>query len=270
NGSASSSLSVGGSAVATASASGLSIPSLSAGGMLKAGAGGLLQAASISDLTGGPYLTVAGGPYLPLAGGTISGSVQLNNYLNMYGDLYMNTGRYIHATGWYTQDYGLYSTGTFTFDGSPFVFATRIVPNSGIAGTTGGANASSGDIGECIAAALDNTSAITLTTGVGVDVVSISVPAGDWNLFAAVNGRANTSAVSRFRTAISDSSTTVISDGYEGDSTLPTGSGVGERHVLKKRVSFTGPNRTYYLAAILTGTFGSGNCWGSILARRAR
>jgi hypothetical protein len=103
---------------------------LSAGGIVKANATtGQLAIAASSDLPGGPYL--------PLSGGTLSGSLQINSFMNMYGNLYVNSGYGVHGAGWYTQDLGMWATTNFDFGGVGYTFNAPTTFNYSIAGTSG-------------------------------------------------------------------------------------------------------------------------------------
>jgi hypothetical protein len=268
NGSGSSSLSVDGAAVATAYASGLSIPSLAAGGMLRAAAGGLLQIAVASDLPGGPYLPLSAGSSKVVTGtlylnsgiqcvgqGTFD-DLLLNRESTFYGDI-IQSGRAGHRRAQLLE----LEVDKISFSGSG---------SGGIKGRDDASGAASGDVGEYITSALTSSSTASISTsGTAIDMTSISLPAGDWDVFATIVFSANVSGTTRARAAISTASATVTSDGYEADGTITSVSGAKLCMDMSKRINVSATT-TVYLSAIMTGTFGVGACWGNISARRRR
>ena len=90
-------------------------------------------------------------------------------------------------------------TGTGTFAGSTstsftsptldVATATSIAfspTTNGIVGTTVGDNASSGYVGEFIFSSIPSASAVSLTSDTPLDITSISLTAGDWNVYGGV------------------------------------------------------------------------------------
>lgn len=60
------------------------------------------------------------GPWLPL-----TGNKTLTGYLIMGADLYINSGWKVRGAGWYTNDFGLFATTSYTFDGfAGYAFAS--------------------------------------------------------------------------------------------------------------------------------------------------
>ena len=57
-----------------------------------------------------------------------------------------------------------------------------------IQGVASNANASAGNVGEYITSNIPNGSAVSLTNGTAQNITSISVTAGDWDIFGNVTG----------------------------------------------------------------------------------
>lgn len=268
SGSASASLSVNGSPVATASTSGFSIPSLSGSGLLKAGAGGLLQAAVVADLPGGPYLPLSAG-----SSKVVTGTLYLNSGVQCVGqgtfdDLLLNRESTFYGDITQTGRAGHRSAVLLDLDVVKISFNAS--GNGGIKGRDDASSAASGDVGEYITSALTSSSTASISTsGTVIDMTSISLPAGDWDVFATIVFSANVSGTTRARAAISIASATVVSDGYEADGTITSVSGAKLCMDMSKRINVSATT-TVYLCAVMTGTFGVGACWGNISARRRR
>lgn len=81
--------------IAALTSSGMSIPSLSSGGMIKAASGtGLLGIAGRSDLPGGPYLPLSAG-----SGERVTGGLYLDNDFFLDGRVFLGNGDLIVRTG---------------------------------------------------------------------------------------------------------------------------------------------------------------------------
>lgn len=268
NGSGSSSLSVDGVAVATAYASGLSIPSLAAGGMLRAAAGGLLQIAAASDLPGGPYLPLTAG-----SSKVISGTLYLNNGVQCIGqglfdDLLVNRESTFYGDIAQPGRAGHRSAQLLDVTADSLAFAAA--GNGGIKGRTNASDAEDGDVGEYVSSSTSNAAPVSVTSsGTTVDVVSITLGPGDWDLSASNVFSGNISGTTRARAAISMASATVSSDGFEADGTISTVAGAKLTVSLQKRIAVA-VSTTVYLCAVMTGTFGAASCWGNLSARRRR
>ena len=90
---------------------------------------------------------------------------------------------------------------------------------NGLAGVTTNSNAAAGIVGEYISSSIASGSAVSLTTGVSANVTSISLTAGDWEVYGQGFRRpAGGAAVCRALTA---------GISHEFDNTLPTAPGAG-------------------------------------------
>lgn len=273
NGSGSSSLSVDGVAVATAYASGLSIPSLAAGGMLRAAAGGLLQIAAASDLPGGPFLPLSAGSSKP-----ITGILSLQNNLEiMDGKSITSLGATVLTIGtpWYGPGI-LFPWTASTISGIDFQvdgrskFVGLLNPAGGIAGDISGGDAPSQGVGEYITSALSNTETVSITATSIFDMTTIDLTAGDWDVYATIIGKANIAAAARFLAAISTSAATIVSDGRESASSPPMGSSIHSTLTMHKRIKSPVSITVYLSAQFICSSFGAASCWGNITARRRR
>lgn len=169
--------------------------------------------------------------------------------------------------------------------GNYTVAGTIIFSHAGtrIAGVTDASAASAGDVGEVIEAHLLLASATTLTTNTPINVASISLTAGDWDIqiqggFNIVSG---TPAATSLKIAVSTTSATFPatstfaapdSNGQVTSSrnnAFPSASDDPEVVTAYSHVSRSS-TVTYYLVAQATFAAGSVNSWGSIIARRRR
>jgi hypothetical protein len=180
----------------------------------------------------------------------------LNGESTFYGDL-VQTGRAGH-----------HRAAFLDLEAETFAFAAS--GNGGIKGRTNASDATAGDVGQYITSALSASSPTSISaSGTAIDMTSISLPAGDWDVSATIVFSANVSGTTRARAAISTASATVTSDGYEADGTITTVSGAKLCMDMSKRINVSATT-TVYLSAVMTGTFGAASCWGNISARRRR
>lgn len=143
-----------------------------------------------------------------------------------------------------------------------------------ILGVTDASNASSGYIGEIISSSVASGSAVSLTTTVVATVTSITLSAGDWEIYGSIafSGGAVTATQSQgfFGTASGSSSTG--RDLAKNTVSAGVGSSVSSDLTMAMptyRVNITTPT-TYYLKANSTFTIGSATTYGTIEARRMR
>jgi hypothetical protein len=145
----------------------------------------------------------------------------------------------------------------------------------GIVGTTTNDSASGGYVGEYISNGVSSASPVSLTSGVASNLTSISLTAGDWDVFYnAIYFPANTTiltrvysginSVSATQPGINNSSTTIQSINETGD-----GANIFYNTTGSIRVSLSATT-TYY--AVAEGTFTVSTCsiFGSLWARRVR
>lgn len=154
---------------------------------------------------------------------------------------------------------------------------------SGIVGTTTNDNAAAGKVGEVISASVVRSSAITVTSGSTLNIVSISLTAGDWDVRATITIEpAGTTAVTNFTPAISTTSVTLPGADTIGvpDSTgqirmdvnYPTGyvpTSVISQGIPSTRVSIS-TTTTYYLVLRSNFSVSTETTYGSLVGRRVR
>lgn len=147
---------------------------------------------------------------------------------------------------------------------------------SGIIGTTTNNNAAAGSVGEYVTAIVASSDAVSLTSATAADVTSISLTAGDWDVWgnAGFNGAAST-VVMYLYVWTSLTSATISGDAgaynggvYVGGATVGTVGTVGiEAPFL--RVSVAGTT-TVYLSVQGSFSVSTVGAFGRIFARRVR
>lgn len=174
------------------------------------------------------------------------------------------------------------STGSGAFAGSVSPFfttpnlgvaaATSIAFNpttSGIVGTVSNDNASSGYVGEFIESVVPFASAVTLTTATPANITSISLTAGDWQIWGNVGTQDSGGLATVSSGWISASSATLpdlsVRSSFGDSGTFFT----FNAPVPTVRASLSG-TATYYLSCQATFTGPSCVGFGGIYARRLR
>lgn len=143
--------------------------------------------------------------------------------------------------------------------------------SSGIAGTTTTTAAAAGIIGESISATIAVGSAVTFTTATAMNVATITLTAGDWDVEGNVNYSETSSTVSSRTASIGTTSATLATDGSEVEcgvqSTLVT-----EKNsiTLPRKIIRVSSSTPVYLVAQCTFSAGTAVCYGTISARRVR
>jgi hypothetical protein len=153
------------------------------------------------------------------------------------------------------------TTSDVTFDSLTFSVTTK-----GIVGTTTNNNATTGYVGELITSNVASGTPVTFSTGVVKDLTSISLTAGDWDVWG--NIYLTAAAITAGRVWLSTSSASAPDSSYQAYIIPLAASSVLGMVAPSIRVSAAG-SVTAYISASATGsaTFsGSGN----IFARRAR
>jgi hypothetical protein len=162
-----------------------------------------------------------------------------------------------------------FEAGGVDYDGPCAIFHEPAYFDGGIHGQEDSSSAGAGFVGEYITSALPVGSAATISaSGTAINMTGISLPAGDWDVMATIIFSANVSGLTRAQAAISTVSATVTSDGYESDGVIASVSGSKLCMSMAKKISTAG--EAVYLSAVMTGTFGAGQCWGNLSARRRR
>ena len=160
--------------------------------------------------------------------------------------------------------------GNIRIDNGNLVIGTS---GKGIAGTTTNDNAAAGVVGEYVNSTVAIVSAVALTNGTGTNITSISLTAGDWDVWARL-GVYNTTAATwtYLYGAISTTSGSFGTDNYFVDK--PDGASVAianfQAVVPQQRISLASTT-TIYLVCSPGFVGGSGVVgFGSISARRVR
>lgn len=161
--------------------------------------------------------------------------------------------------------------GTITTGAVRRRFTQSIDNTLGTLGTSTNDNASAGNVGQSVIALLAVGSATTFTTTTAVNVLTISLTAGDWDVEANLNFNETTSTVTSRKASISIVSATQSSDGsecYNGVQSTVT-SEINTITLPNKRISIAGTTTVYLVG---TAVFSAGTCtgFGTLTARRVR
>lgn len=151
--------------------------------------------------------------------------------------------------------------------------------NLGVAGgnlpaTATNDNATAGNLGEFISLETTSGTAVTLTSGSPANVTSISLTAGDWDVWGdVVFTPGGITTVSAIISVINTTSATIPAPPAGGSySQLTSSLSIGATQVLgvgMRRISIASTT-TVYLVAQSTFALGANSAYGGIYARRAR
>ena len=183
------------------------------------------------------------------------------------------------------------STGTGSFVGS--TSPTLVTPTlgaatattltfspttGGIVGTTTNDDTNAGNVGEVISSVVLSGSAVSMATNTTKDVTTISLTAGDWDVWSElwINSAASTQ-ITFIGFGINTTSATLISvptlsasyTQLVGVTYTSGGTGYPVSNTAVCRLSLSGTT-TVYLSAKLTFTVSTASTYGKILARRRR
>lgn len=146
-------------------------------------------------------------------------------------------------------------------------------------GTITNDNAAAGNIGEHIIAAVPSTAGVTLTTDVGIDLLSVQLTAGDWELYWRVNYYGFGANITRFLAGPSVTAgvfpirnqTGPVSPEAFTVSNIPITSlsGVHPMMSIPIRVSLAATT-TIYLVVNASFTIAGVEAYGTMRARRVR
>jgi hypothetical protein len=145
----------------------------------------------------------------------------------------------------------------------------------GIIGTNTNDNASVGVVGEFLSSNVAVGAAVALTSGVGATITSISLSAGDWDVWAlAITNPGATTRSSALRFAISNVAATLPTispnNSFVGFDNMPINPGqVWALPLISCRQSVAGPT-TVFLVASCTFTVSTLSAYGWLAARRVR
>lgn len=199
-------------------------------------------------ITGGTYATST------ISNPTISGTLTTSGTLTMSG----------------TFSGGTYTSGAFNGSLGATTPSTAV-----IVGVSTNSNAAAGQVGEVISSSISSASFVTLTNNVAKDVTTISLTAGDWDVYGAIYFFPNAATNITYLLG-SLSQTTNTNDTTEGRfaaSQLPAGTVFASafRASLQIADRFSLASTTsIFLVAMSTFTVNSQTAYGKIWARRAR
>lgn len=255
---------------------------------------------SISPTLVTPVLGAASGTSLNLSGLTASSSVQTDGSKNLVSVTNTGTGNNVlatsptlvtpvlgAATGTSLNLSGLTASSAVVTDGSKNLASTALtgtgsivattsptITTPNIVGTIAGGNASAGSVGEFISSTVASGSPVALTNNVAANVTSISLTAGDWDVWGNVGFTpAGTTTQSANIAWISTTSATVATAPNGGALvqvvlTFNTGQGaVWPVGLIRINVSTT---TTVFLGAFATFAVSTNGAYGFIGARRVR
>lgn len=174
------------------------------------------------------------------------------------------------ATGWdlpNSHEMAAYSNGQLAID-------IKTDSSVMIRGTTTNNSPTPGFVGEWIKSTLIRTSAVSLTNAVFVDITTIALTAGDWDVTGIGGQEANGSTPSGFQVAVSEFSGNTMTDHIMGDNVVASpaaGNAVedGTLVISAWRVSLSSP-ATIYLKMRIDSGGGPPLGYGRISARRMR
>lgn len=141
----------------------------------------------------------------------------------------------------------------------------------GIIGTTTNNNANTGSVGEYVESVIASGSAVSLTTNTQTNITSISLGAGDWDVFGCwkMALAAGTNSTNR-QAGISTTSATLPAGEYiSKDIYTAVGADDLGMAVPTRRLSLSGTT-TVYLVTFSSFTVSTLTAWGYIGARRVR
>lgn len=143
-----------------------------------------------------------------------------------------------------------------------------------IMGVTDGSNAAAGEVGEYIESVILQSSAVTFTNTVVRDLTSISLTAGDWDVWGNITyPTVGGSAPSQLTAWISSTSATIIDSSVTGQIALTVAGGVlaaGNCIIAPMRRFSLSSTTTIYISGVSVATSGDATGCGGIYARRAR
>jgi hypothetical protein len=187
-----------------------------------------------------------------------------------------SAGRIIFASGGFTVATGIDITGV-DITGNAFASDGFTVTGAGRVSSTGFAdasNAASGIVGEFIETNIPVGSAVSLTSGAAKTVGSISLTAGDWDVWATVGcNPAGTTTMSRLIGGINtttDTLPTTPGAGAYQDLQLSFTTGAAQAFSLGSRRISVSSTTTVYLVAFSTFGVSTNAAFGYIAARRRR
>lgn len=183
------------------------------------------------------------------------------------GNTFLSTGTSANLAAMLTDETG---TGAAVFGTSPNITAPNII------GTVAAGNAAAGSVGEYISSIIASGSAVSMTTATGVNVTSISLTAGDWDVWALTFFiTAATTNITQLISSISNTTGTVSILGDRAGITTYGSAGTvpGVAHcgvpMIQTRINVS-TTTTIFLVGQPSFTVSTLTAWGSLQARRVR
>jgi hypothetical protein len=162
-----------------------------------------------------------------------------------------------------------FAGGFFLYQNSTTQLAKFTPTGSSIIGTTTNNNATAGYVGEFVSSVILEANKISLTSTVTADITSISLTAGDWDVWS--NASFDDSASdTEWQSWCSDTSATLPDYAYVAFLSALATAGVGVNLTNPYRRFSLSTTTTIYLSANITFASGTVGAYGTINARRAR
>lgn len=186
--------------------------------------------------------------------------------------------KYLDGTGAYTVPSGGGGSGTVNSGtaGQVAYYATSTTAVSGgqignITGTATNDDAAAGKCGEFISSRIASGSAITINSVTSTNVTSISLTAGDWDVWGNITWPTVGTTTTQLYAWISSTSATPPDSSLYCAHLLATGTWNGSAGVIPPQLRFSlSGTTTIYLTAYMIDVSGSGTVCGGIYARRVR
>jgi hypothetical protein len=260
------------------------------------GGSGLASATAYAVLCGG---TTSTSPFQSIASVGSSGQVLTSNgagalptFQNVTGTGTVNSGS-INQLAWYAAN-GTTVSGLATANNGILVTSSGGVPSisntvgagltmpsitfnstSEVVGTTTNNNAAAGSVGEYISSTVLGASAVSVTSVTATDITSISLTAGDWNVWGTVQtlpaaGTITTQLIGWTSTTSAVLATPPNNGSWHqiGGITTPVGAAVGlSTGMMRLSIAST---TTIYLSTFITFSTSTMKAYGFIGARRVR
>ncbi len=161
-----------------------------------------------------------------------------------------------------------------TFNGAAITDHYTTASLGQLPGTMSNDAASAGKIGQIVSSQVAIGSAVTLANGTPANVTSISLPAGDWDVWAVVMFGGTSTNTTALAASINATSATIDDSNPERTNYFPAqGSPFSYSYptlpISPSRVSIAATTTMYLVAR---GGFSGGTCvaWGTLIARRRR
>jgi hypothetical protein len=204
--------------------------------------------------------------------GTSGGTIGLLNAANTYSATQAFAAITATTINGYTFTPG---TGTVAFGAGGTIGPVGYSTAGQIPGVASNSSASTGNVGEVISANVSNGSPTSLTTGSPINLVSISLTAGDWDVWAQVNFvPAATTNITRIYSSISAvSGSPAVGPGQLADFGISAGFVPGSIFPSLSITPFQvqlNSTTPYYLVVNCTFTVSTCGAYGVLRARRMR